>query len=36
MFLIFLFQAYIRKQILQIENDPTLDDAEKARRKQVL
>lgn len=29
------FQAYIRKQILQIENDPTLDDIEKARRKQV-
>jgi len=28
-------QAFIRKQILHIENDPTLDDTEKARRKQV-
>lgn len=27
-------QAFIRKQILHIENDPTLDDTEKARRKQ--
>lgn len=35
LFTIIFFQAYIRKQILQIENDPTLDDIEKARRKQV-
>lgn len=27
-------QAFIRKQLLSIENDPTLDDIEKARRKQ--
>lgn len=29
------FQALIRKQILAIESDATLDEAEKARRKQV-
>lgn len=28
-------KAAIRRQILSIENDPNLDDGEKAKRKQV-